>query len=234
MRFLTWLLLLPFRLIRRFATGVAVLLLVASLAFNVATLTVTGVFAAASTALSAVGISTVAAREAGEKLARRKAAQKIGQQTAQNVSRRVQRGAARNIASVGGEAIPLIGIGVIAGALALEVRDACNTAADMAGLEAALSTDETGADLEAVRQAAIDDFDCSDLIPDYDDLPGKAEILAGMKSAPSAAYEKAIAAGVDLAEFDWSGAAGTAVNTVMEWTESIGSHFENSDAGPIE
>lgn len=225
----------PFRLIRRFATFFAVLALVAALAFNVATLTVTGVYAAASTALNAMGISTVAAREAGEKLAQRKAARKIGRETAEKVSRRVQRGAARNIASVGGEAIPVIGIAVIAGALALEVQDACDTAADMAGLEAALAAET---DPDAARAAAIAGFDCPAMIreqiPDYEDLPSGTDIWASMKSAPSAAYEKAKDAGVSLAELDWSGKAGDVADWITGWLGYIGDYLTDEEEGPAQ
>ncbi|AVO38402.1 hypothetical protein [Pukyongiella litopenaei] len=225
----------PFRLIRRFAAFFAVLALVASLAFNVATLTVTGVYTAASTALNAIGISTVAARESGEKLARRKAARKIGRETAEKVSRRVQRGAVRNIASVGGEAIPVVGIAVIAGALALEVQDACDTAADMAGLEAALAAET---DPDAARAEAIADFDCSamirELIPDYEDLPGQSEIWASMSDAPRAAYEKAREAGVSVAEVDWSGKAGELGGWIMGWMGYVGDYVTGEEEDPAQ
>lgn len=215
--------LLPFRLIRRFATGLAILALLASLTFNVAVLTVTGVYTAASAALSAVGVTTVAAREAGEKLARRNATRKIGQETARKVTHRMQRGAARNIASVGGEAIPVLGVAVIAGALVLEINDACETAADMAGLEAALRTE---GDPEIARLAAVESFDCRAMIreelPDYDALPTKQEIWDRVKSAPRDAYDRAIEAGIELREVDWSGRAGRAVEWVVAWAGSIG------------
>ncbi|MDW4500514.1 hypothetical protein R5H30_21175 [Sulfitobacter sp. D35] len=230
MRLMLWFLALPFRLIRRFATFFAVLALVASLAFNVATLTVASVYAAVTTGLNAVGVTTVAAREAGAKLAsQRKVTQSIVRKSSQKVTRRAQRGAARNIASVGGEAIPVIGIAVIAGALTLEVRDACDTAADMAGLEAALAAEGSEEELEAVRAQAVASFDCASLIPEYDDLPGTDDIWVSMKSAPSAAYDKAKAAGISVTEYDWTGAAGSVVTTVIDW---VGSFFEAGDPVP--
>ncbi|XDA98764.1 hypothetical protein AB1M95_02320 [Sulfitobacter sp. LCG007] len=221
MRVFRRLLLFPFRLMARLPGLLLVLLLVASLLFNIATLTVSGVYVAASTALNAMGVTTVAAREAGAKLVQRRATTKIGRETTRRVTRRVQRGAARNIASVGGEAIPILGIAVIAGALALEVEDACTTAADMAGLEAALAADGSEEELESVRQAAYDGFDCRTLIPEYDDLPGKDAIWAAMKNAPSAAYEQARAAGIGLAEFDWAGTAGSVVESLLAWAASF-------------
>lgn len=69
MRLLFRFVLLSSRFIRRLATHFAVLALVVSLGFNVAMLTVSGVYAAAQGALSALGISTLVANEAGEKVA---------------------------------------------------------------------------------------------------------------------------------------------------------------------
>ncbi len=219
---LRWVLLLPLRLVRALPRTILALIIVASLALNVATLTISGLYAVASGALSAVGISTVAAREAGEKLATRTTTRKIGRETARNVTRRVQRGAARNISSVAGEAIPIAGIAVIAGALTLEVKDACDTAAEMAGLEAAL---ETSGDPESARKEAIEAFNCSAMIreelPDYDDLPTRDEIWASVKSAPGAAYQKAEEAGISLAEFDWSGSAGRVFETPKDMIDDL-------------
>lgn len=211
--------------------------LLVSLVLNLTILTVAGVYTAATTALNAVGVTTVAAREARETLARhtavaaRKAAaetarrdanRRIGRTTAKNVTRRVQRGAARNILSVGGEAIPLLGVAVIAGALTLEVKDACDTAAEMAGLDAALAADS---DPEAARQAAIEAFDCTAMIreeiPSYENVPTKEEIWDKVKSAPREAYNAAVSAGIQLREFDWSGRAGAWVEWAVAQTGRI-------------
>jgi len=189
------------------------MLFVAGIALNVATLTISGLYTAASGALSAIGMSTVAARVAGEKLAQRRATQKIGRITAKKVSRRVQIGAARNITSVAGEAIPFVGIAVIAGALSLEVKDACDTAADMAGLEAALAAET---DPATASQDAIEAFDCPAMIreqlPDYEDLPSKEDLWASVRNAPKQAYEAAKQAGISLADVDWSGKAWSALS----------------------
>lgn len=220
MRSILWLLGLPIRLIRRFATFFAVLALIASLAFNVATLTVSGVYAAASGALSAVGFTTVAAREAGERLTRRKAAQKIGRETTRRVSRRVQRGAVRNISSVAGEAIPVVGVAVIAGALSLEVKDACDTAADMAGLEAALATET---DPEAAGRFATEAFDCTAMIreqlPDFQELPSVDELLAIVTTTPQVAWEAATVYYDGLVASDWSTMASEAKGAFRGWAK---------------
>lgn len=211
----------------RFLTAIPkiafVLLLLASLTFNFATLTVSAVYTAASAALTGMGVATVAAREAGEKLALRqslersekaaarqlskqKAVRKIGLDTAERAQRRVQRGAARNISSAAGEAIPFLGVAVVAGALAFEIQDACDTAKDMAGFEAALMA-ETDPDL--AHQAAAESFDCVEMIreeiPTYEDLPAKDDIWDIVKSSPGYAWEQAKATGMDLVEYDWPG-----------------------------
>ena len=215
-------LILPFRLIRRFATFCAVFALIVSLGFNVAVLTVSGVYAAASTALSAVGMTTVAAREVGAHLAQqRQATAATVRATTEKVKRRVQRGAARNIASAAGEAVPVVGVAVIAGALAMEVRDACDTARDMAALEAALLSEN---DPEAAAAQATEQFDCAEMIraelPGYQDLPTGREIWQKAISAPAAAYGEARAFGVELAELDWSREMDAVRNGLIVWLRS--------------
>jgi hypothetical protein len=164
------------RIVRRSAMSLAVIVLIASIALNLSMLMVSGVHAAASAALSGIGVTTVAAREAGARLARRNATQKIGQKTARRVATRAQRGAVRSISSVGAEAIPVLGVAVLAGALALEVQDACATAADMAGLEAALLSED---DPDTARQKAVDAFDCREMIrEEMPDLPDLSESYA--------------------------------------------------------
>ncbi|MET4102222.1 hypothetical protein ABIE58_001652 [Roseovarius sp. MBR-78] len=164
------------RIVRRSAMSLAVIALIASIALNLSMLMVSGVHAAASAALSGIGVTTVAAREAGARLARRNATQKIGQKTARRVATRAQRGAVRSISSVGAEAIPVLGVAVLAGALALEVQDACATAADMAGLEAALLSED---DPDTARQKAVDAFDCAEMIrEELPDLPDLSESYA--------------------------------------------------------
>lgn len=159
---------------------VILLLLLASVALNVATVTSSAVFAAVSGAVGAVsGLTTVAAREAGLRAARRDAVRT----TTRRVTTRMQRSAARSSASVFAEAIPMVGIGVIAAALALEIRDACDTARDMHVLEGLLADPE--ADAAALGAA----FACSDLIPQVDDLPDGKAILEGMRASPSRAWD---------------------------------------------
>jgi hypothetical protein len=213
---------LPFRLVGRLTSFIAFLALIASLVFNVAMLTVSGVYVAASAALSGLGVTTVVAREAGEKLAQRKVALKIGQETAEKVTRRVQRGAARNITSVVGEAIPFVGIAILASALALEVQDACDTAADMAGLAAALAAE---GDAETARQAAIDSFDCKAMIreqiPDYETLPTREEIWARVKASPDAARDISVRYYDTLRSVDWAAEYRRSKSATNDWIQDM-------------
>ncbi|MFD0982461.1 hypothetical protein [Tropicimonas aquimaris] len=214
------------------------LLLVMSLLFNVATITMTGVYTAVSGALSAVGVSTVMSRQSAvlarqsAVLARQSAAataslarankiaekaeefskktKAITKSTTDRVKRRVVRGAARSTSSVFGEAIPVLGTAVIVGVLALEIKDACDTAQDMAGLEAALDAEN---DPEAARQRAVDTFSCTDLIPDADTLPSGMDVWKGMIEAPGKAWDAAAEFVVGLPDIDRSGNA----NKIIGW-----------------
>lgn len=171
-----------------FSRTVLALLLVASMSLTVLSLTVSGVQVALSGALSAAGMTTIAAREAAAAQTRRTAAKRVAQQTSERVTRRVTRAAARNSSSVVAEAVPFLGVAVIAGALAYDIKDACDTARDMAGLEAAASTD---GDPQAAFDAAVAAFDCADLIPEVETLPDRATIWNAMSEAPQQAWESA-------------------------------------------
>ncbi|MDZ7710353.1 MAG: hypothetical protein U5K36_10010 [Roseovarius sp.] len=140
----------------------------------------------------------------------RNAKRKIAQKTARTVTRRMGRGAARNIGSAAGEAIPFIGIGVIVGGLALEVSDMCNTARDMAGLQAALAAD---GDPELAQQKAKNAFDCKAMI--REELPRllrcsltRADFVAAIRESPAAAWNGAKRYMPDLPDFSESDASG--------------------------
>lgn len=157
-----------------------VLLLLGALALNVATVTSAAVFAAVSGAVGAVtGLTTVAAREAGLQAARRDAVRR----TTRQVTRRMQRSAARSSASVFAEAIPVVGVGVIAAALSLEIRDACDTARDMHVLEGMVANPDADPALLAAE------FTCAELIPQSVDLPDGAAIWQRMRTSPGQAWD---------------------------------------------
>lgn len=210
-----------FRAIRLTSKFILTLALLISLAFNIATVTISGVYTAVSSVASAVGLSTVAAREAGEKLATKQASLGVVRKTSKRVSSRMARGAARNVSTAFGEAIPLVGVAVIAGGLALEVQDACDTARDMAGLEGAIANPD---DPETGQKQAMEAFNCSELIPEAEDLPTKEEIWTGMMAAPADAWAYASDYVNDLPALDLSGrtesilvAAGHRLESLAEW-----------------
>lgn len=220
-------LVIMWRATRRFWGGLSLIIIALLVALNLATLTVSAVFATASGVISAVGLSTVAARAAVQPMQASAASRRIARDTAQRVTQRVQRGVVRNIGSVSGEAIPVIGIGVIAGALALEVKDACDTARDMTGLEAALAS-PTNAD--TARDIAVASFDCVAMIrerlPNYKTLPTKEDIWATTAQAPAKAYEAARDVGINLAEINWSGQFAQTVDVMMDFAGTIKVWFE--------
>ena len=73
----------------------------------------------------------------------------------------------------------------------------------MEGLEAALTTD---GDPEAAREQAVMNFDCAEMIRalPYDDLPGKEEILATVRSSSREALATSSSYYRDLVATDWS------------------------------
>ena len=190
-------------------TSVRMMAVIALVGLNIATLTSTAVFNAASAALSAAGLSTVAAREATVREARAKTVKRA----TNRVTRRTVRQAARTTATSAAEAIPLVGVAVIAGSLALEVKEACDTAEDMVALKAAVASD---ADPAAAEQTARETFDCTTLVPGADVPPSARQIWSKMTAAPDQAWTAAKDAGVDLPSVDWNGFAGAALDRVAD------------------
>ncbi len=212
--------------------AVMVLIVAGMLALNLATLTVSAISAVVSETLSAVGISTVAAREATKKLelkkerdaarrAARKAEQKLAVKTAreaeikaaaatsrrmareitEGVARRARARAIRNSASVFGESIPFLGVAVITASLALEIKDACDTAQDMRAMQAALEAD---GDPVLARERAERQFDCVQEFGDQVRIPTRAEIWDAIVNSPSQVWDTARASYDDLPEISFS------------------------------
>ena len=177
-----------FRAIKITFKSLAISLSLLSLVLNLAIFTISGAYTAVSTAIAGMGVATAATREVAERRAKKKARREITKQTVNRMTKRIATSAARNIGTSAGEAIPVVGVAVIAGGLALEVNDACANARDITALEAALESDT---DPEAARQLAHDSFDCKTLVPSYDDLPTKEELWNSVKSAPSDAWNGA-------------------------------------------
>lgn len=89
-------------------------------------------------------------------------------ETSERVAKRTARAAARNIATMPGEAIPVYGIAVIAGATAWELNDACQMMGDMYELDVAFNPGHAISDREV----------CGMRVPTAD------ELWDGIKAAP--------------------------------------------------
>ena len=105
------------------------------------------------------------------------AVQKAVEVTANKIGKRAQKSAARNVASMPGEAIPWLGTAVIVGVTALELHDLCATIKDMTELKRAFDPTLTSSE-EELEVCAIT-------------VPPKDVILAAVKASPHKAWEKA-------------------------------------------
>ena len=109
----------------------------------------------------------------GEKVALKKAVA----HTSEQIGKRSSRSAARNVASMPGEAIPWIGTAVIVGVTSLEIRDLCLTMKDMTELQRAF---------DPSFKANEDDLEVCAI-----KVPSKEEIIAAVKASPGKAWEAA-------------------------------------------
>lgn len=117
-----------------------------------------------------------AARQVTYRGARRTAAEAVAD-TSDRLARRSAAAAARNIGSTFGEALPVIGIGVIAAATAWELHDACEMMKEMRALDVALNPDRA-VPPEANAVCGMQ-------------APTRAEIWAAIADSPGAAWERA-------------------------------------------
>jgi hypothetical protein len=123
---------------------------------------------------------------------RKKLLSEAVEETTQRVTKRTTAGATRNVAATFGEAIPVIGVGVVVAATAWELKDACDTMKDLHELEVAL--DPTKASDASVQEV------CGMKVP------SKEEIWEKVKASPGEAWANAKAAMPDLPEMpsvDW-------------------------------
>ena len=95
--------------------------------------------------------------------------------TAARISHRTALATSRNIASMGGEALPAIGVGVIVAATAWELSDACALMGEMRELDAAFNPEHPITDSEICGMK----------------VPTRAELWAGIMSSPAAAWDGA-------------------------------------------
>lgn len=105
----------------------------------------------------------------------RMAARDAVKDTAARVSRRTAIATSRNLASMAGEALPVVGVGVIVAATAWELSDACALMSDMRELDAAFHPDDP----------VSTDQICGLKVPT------QAELWASIKASPGAAWDSA-------------------------------------------
>ena len=205
-----------FRWIRRFA-ALSVFLVMISI--NVASLTIASFNALISGALATVsGVQTVAARaqtraaslaKANTGLTRKLASQTDeltalrksalspahrarAQALMKGVRARTARVAAASVGGMVGEAIPVIGIGVIIAATVYEVDAACDTMKDMTELDTLLAeTPDPDAEAEAARICGLE-------------VPTRAEVWNAIRSSPQKAWQAASDAYDGVSEYDWT------------------------------
>jgi hypothetical protein len=123
---------------------------------------------------------------------RKKLVSEAVEQTTQRVTKRTAAGATRNVAATFGEAVPVIGVGVVVAATAWELKDACDTMKDLHELEVALNP-------EKANDASVQEV-CGLRVP------SKEEIWAKVKASPGAAWQMAKDAMPELPELpsiDW-------------------------------
>lgn len=179
------------KLVIRTFTTVALLGL---LALNVATVTVPAVAAGvASTVGAIVGASSVLPEF--RKVSYRGQSKRLTDavaDTTKRISKRTARGAARNVGSIAGEAIPIAGIAVVVGVTTWELKDACETMKDLRELELATNPDVT-VDPTVAEVCGLE-------------VPTKEQAWEAVKASPGQAWEKAKGYVPELPEWrkpDW-------------------------------
>jgi hypothetical protein len=107
--------------------------------------------------------------------AERATARRLVRETSQRISRRIYLDAIRNVGSSIAEAVPWIGISVIAGVTALELKDACDSMRDLYELEAAFDPD-AASDADATIVCGIE-------------VPTADELWAAVKEKTSSSWD---------------------------------------------
>ncbi|MBC7153072.1 MAG: hypothetical protein H5U19_00315 [Rhodobacteraceae bacterium] len=167
-----WLVGFPIRLIMRLGKLTLALTIVGLLVLNMATLVSTTIFNALSGVVEAIGPRTVrmasSARQSVTYRGKKILVKEAVKDTSRRVESRVTKSTARNLASMGGEALPYVGVGVIVAATAWEIKDACSLLREMNELSVAFDPD-----------AAVDTTKvCGQRVPTKD------EVIASIKASP--------------------------------------------------
>lgn len=165
---------------------IVILALVISLCLNIAIVTVQSVATGVSAMVSAVAGASAVLPELRSVIYKgeRKTVAEVVKSTTKRIARRTAFDATRNVSSTFGEAVPAIGIGVIAGVSAWELKDSCDTMRDLHELDVALDPSMAN-DAAATEVCGLK-------------VPTKEEIWAKVKASPGEAWEMAKAMVPDL------------------------------------
>jgi hypothetical protein len=167
---------------------VLILALVASLILNVATVTVQSVAVGVSTVIGAVAGASAVLPELRMVLhkGQKKLLSEAVKTTTQRIARRTAIDATRNVTSTFGEAVPAVGVAVIVGVSAWELKDACDTMSDLHDLDVAidpsLANDPSVSEVCGLK------------------VPTKEEIWAKVSASPEEAWNGAKALMPELPE----------------------------------
>lgn len=227
-------------------------LLLLSVAFNVALFASTALYSAVSTAVSSLtGTKSIIARQADditrlkvdldeERQAKRQLQDELTDsravkrqirgeladsraiqremreattQVTQRIAQRNTRAAARSVATMPAEAMPIVGTTIIVASASLEVYELCETMKDMSELRNALNPE-------------------AEVIPSSDQMticsikvPTREEVWARTRNAPRAAWTSAQGAmpsvediqSIELPEIDWGGIGSSITDTAGNW-----------------
>jgi len=148
-------------------------------------------------------LAAASAELAAAKALQRQARNKVVS-TASRVTNRAAKTAAREVASMPGEALPVLGTAVIIGATALELADLCQTIQDMTALQQALDPEITAPD-EQLTVCAIE-------------VPSRKKLTAMAYNAPEKAWTEAKEfvpelMNADIPDVDWKSS--------KEWISSV-------------
>jgi hypothetical protein len=210
------------RLLKSSTSTLLTIVLIAALALNIATLTVSSVFNLMSSAIDLIAAKTVGeavtirTKHKAEvknlktqisdfEIKQRKTSAAV-RNTTRRVAHRVAKATARSTSSIAAESIPYIGIGVIVGVTALELHDACETMKDLHALDVAFNPEAANDANEVCGQA----------------VPTKGEIIDSVMESPSKAWNAATETVADLPSWDEAlDAAKRKAWEMLEWMKIL-------------
>lgn len=122
--------------------------------------------------------------------------------TSQRLAKRVTFASSRNVATVFAEALPVVGIGVIAGATAWEIRDSCEMMKDLRELDVAFNPESA---IEGTEVCGMD-------------VPDRAEVWQRARESPAEAWNRAREYVPELPDFSETYASAVAeASSFMCW-----------------